>query len=425
MTQNEQPKLILLEELLTEFEQQLDIDEEREEEVYAQYSWEKGMEILSWEQLIDKDGVLQFIQPKTKSICEKGYVHATQDVGRKNVIEKRGIIRYVILFNSHNCSNLVIIFDISDRMRETDFKPDRCYCAFAVLKKFIKELFHQGPITQLAIVGLRDKESILISPLGSNPNEQIERLGSVIKEGARGVASLQNGFEMCLTILEDLPCYTTREVLVIFGSTRTFDVGNILVTLKRLINSHITVSAISLSPEIYILKHICDETQGRYFVAMDSTHLRTLFNDFTIPPKWKPWMEPMLTKVGFPPFEKASTASLCACHSKLTYQAYICPQCHSKFCSIPIKCKCCGLYLVSPPDIARTFHHLIHPKVFIQESTTNICFSCNYSTNNGARCPDCQCFFCEYCNQYIHKELHQCPFCMIKIPIKSQQEPNI
>lgn len=42
MDGNRVPKTFIVEELLTEIEQRFDIDEQREEEAYAQYAWEKG-----------------------------------------------------------------------------------------------------------------------------------------------------------------------------------------------------------------------------------------------------------------------------------------------------------------------------------------------------------------------------------------------
>ncbi|KAK1442349.1 TFIIH ssl1 [Babesia gibsoni] len=393
------PKSFIVEELLTEFEQQLDIDEQREEEAYAQYAWEKDFD-KSWEQLVDKDGVLQFVQQKDQIDTSASFERSIPEEDAQGAIPKRGVVR-----------NIVIMFDISDGMREVDFKPDRLHCAFGAVKALIQGLFHQGPMTQLSLIALRNKRSTLISQLGSSPEEHIHLLDNVIKEGAEGAASLQNGLEMALAILASMPPYTTREIIVIFGSTKTFDPGNILATLQKLKESHITVNAISIAPEMYILKHICNETGGLYSVTKDANHLKKLLAGHTLPPKWKSWMEPILTKVGFPPMEKANTASLCVCHSTLTYKAYVCPQCHSKSCSIPTKCECCGLYLVSPPDISRMFHHLIPPKQFIQDTSSAKCISCNVDMSSGWRCPDCSHMFCDHCNTYIHQELQKCPVC--------------
>lgn len=59
---------------------------------------------------------------------------------------------------------------------------------------------------------------------------------------------------MSISLLDDVPQYTTREILIVFGSIKTCDPGNIFATIKRLKKHHITVDAISLSSELYILK---------------------------------------------------------------------------------------------------------------------------------------------------------------------------
>ncbi|UKJ88831.2 hypothetical protein MACJ_002077 [Theileria orientalis] len=396
----------LLEELLNEFEQSLDIKNENDDEAYQQYAWEQDFD-KSWEQLVDKDGELQFIKPQSRIYSEPEADNETP-FESLDVISKRGIIR-----------NVVILFDMSETMLEKDFKPDRLYCSFGALKEFVKDLFSKGPITQLGMVVMRNKVANLICQLGTNPEEQLELLGNSLKEGAEGPSSLQNGLEMCLNILCDLPSYSTREVLVIFGSNRTLDAGNILVTLEKLKQNNLTINSISLSPELYILKNICLETGGNYSVARDANHLKHLLNNYTSPPPWKKWMEPVLLKVAFPPLKKTATVSLCVCHSSLVNRAYICPQCHSKSCYIPTKCKCCGIYLVSPPDISRAFHHLIPPKTFIKGNTHVTCSSCNLRNNTGFRCPSCDSWFCEYCNVYIKEELHQCPMCLfLKVNVK-------
>ncbi|UKK01208.2 hypothetical protein MACK_002021 [Theileria orientalis] len=395
----------LLEELLNEFEQSLDIKNENDDEAYQQYAWEQDFD-KSWEQLVDKDGELQFIKPQSRIYSEPEGENELPSESL-DVISKRGIIR-----------NVVILFDMSETMLEKDFKPDRLYCSFGALKEFVKDLFSKGPITQLGMVVMRNKVANLICQLGTNPEEQLELLGNSLKEGAEGPSSLQNGLEMCLNMLYELPSYSTREVLVIFGSNRTLDAGNILVTLEKLKQNNLTINSISLSPELYILKNICLETGGNYSVARDANHLKHLLNNYTSPPPWKKWMEPVLLKVAFPPLKKTATVSLCVCHSSLVNKAYICPQCHSKSCYIPTKCKCCGIYLVSPPDISRAFHHLIPPKTFIKENTHITCSSCNLQNNVGFRCPSCDSWFCEYCNVYIQEEIHQCPMCLFKVNIK-------
>ncbi|GIX64751.1 general transcription factor IIH subunit 2, putative [Babesia caballi] len=259
MASGDAPKPYIVEELITEFEQRFDIDEQREEELYAQYAWEKDFD-KSWEQLVDKDGVLQFVHQKDSTAITSSFEGVVPLDDCEGGIQKRGVVR-----------NIVVMFDASDGMREVDFKPDRLHCALGALKALIQELFRQGPMTQMALITLRNKCANLVCKLGTPPSEQIELLDATIKEGAEGAPSLQNGLEMALGVLAGMAPYTTREILVIFGSTKTFDPSNILATLQKLKDEHVSVSAISIAPEMYILKHICDETGGSFAQILRDT----------------------------------------------------------------------------------------------------------------------------------------------------------
>nr|PVC54399.1 hypothetical protein MACL_00003114 [Theileria orientalis] len=427
----------LLEELLNEFEQSLDIKNENDDEAYQQYAWEQDFD-KSWEQLVDKDGELQFIKPQSRiySEPEGENEHPSESL---DVISKRGIIR-----------NVVILFDMSETMLEKDFKPDRLYCSFGALKEFVKDLFSKGPITQLGMVVMRNKVANLICQLGTNPEEQLELLGNSLKEGADGPSSLQNGLEMCLNMLYELPSYSTREVLVIFGSNRTLDAGNILVTLEKLKQNNLTINSISLSPEnrrqLFGGKGCKSPETPTQQLHITSTMVSTMSDQIYMLPVsivWnklislrKKWMEPVLLKVAFPPLKKTATVSLCVCHSSLVNKAYICPQCHSKSCYIPTKCKVRTFILIGAIDhnnrhaVESTwYHHQIFQGLFITsylpknsskyENTQVTCSSCNLRNNVGFRCPSCDSWFCEYCNVYIQEELHQCPMCLfLKVNIK-------
>ncbi|GBE62485.1 transcription initiation factor TFIIH subunit 2 [Babesia ovata] len=184
MAREETTRPLVVEELITEFEQRFDIDEQREEELYAQYAWEKDFD-KSWEQLIDKDGVLQFVHQKNPQTPAWSYESLAPAEDTDEGIQKRSVVR-----------NVVIIVDTSDGMREVDFKPDRLHCASGAIKELIQRMFHQGPMTQLALIALRNKRSSLIAKLGTPPSETVSLLDAMIKEGAEGVPSLQNGLEV-------------------------------------------------------------------------------------------------------------------------------------------------------------------------------------------------------------------------------------
>lgn len=67
---------------------------------------------------------------------------------------------------------------------------------------------------------------------------------------------------------------------------------------------------------------------------------------------------------------------------KLTTTGYLCPQCHSKHCELPVECRACGLTLVSAPHLARSYHYLFPVDPFKEiafESNHSFCFGCQKS----------------------------------------------
>lgn len=119
-------------------------------------------------------------------------------------------------------------------------------------------------------------------------------------------------------------------------------------------------------------------------------------------------MLPILVKVGFPSLTKSNTASLCVCHGKLVFTSYTCPQCSAITCNIPSRCKCCQIYLVSPADVCRGFHHLCAPPEFTNVPADilggcDTCASCSVELKNSVmysgedrakQCPGCMKIFC-------------------------------
>lgn len=83
-------------------------------------------------------------------------------------------------------------------MRDIDFKPNRLHTAVAQTSKFIRELFYQCPISQVGIVAMKNKLAKLISPFGSNTDEQISRLNDLLSDGPEGDISLQNALEVSI-----------------------------------------------------------------------------------------------------------------------------------------------------------------------------------------------------------------------------------
>jgi transcription initiation factor TFIIH subunit 2 len=99
---------------------------------------------------------------------------------------QRGIIRH-----------LVLVLDISFAMAEKDLLPTRHDVTMAHTRDFVHEYFEQNPISQLAIVGMRDGIALRISDMSGNPADHLEKLESAAKLEPQGSPSLQNALEMC------------------------------------------------------------------------------------------------------------------------------------------------------------------------------------------------------------------------------------
>lgn len=65
--------------------------------------------------------------------------------------------------------------------------------------------------------------------------------------------------------------------------------------------------------------------------------------------------------------------------SRFTNPGYLCPQCLSKHCELPVECRGCGLTLVSAPHLARSYHYLFPIKHFKEEQYEGhpaSCYAC-------------------------------------------------
>lgn len=99
---------------------------------------------------------------------------------------QRGIIRH-----------LVLVLDLSFAMMEKDMLPNRHELSMAYAREFINEYFEQNPISQLAIIGMRDGVAVRLSDMSGNPAEHQEKLKDWVKKEPQGNPSLQNALEMC------------------------------------------------------------------------------------------------------------------------------------------------------------------------------------------------------------------------------------
>lgn len=346
--------------------------------------------------------------------------------------KKKRIIKNVTPFQRGIIRNLILVLDLSSSMLEKDLRPNRHSMAISLAIQFVTEFFDQNPISQLGIIIMRNGIGQLVSQVSGNPQEHIDALKSIKKLEPKGDPSLQNALEMARGLLMHVASHCTREVLIVDGSLLSLDPGNIHKTVNSLVEEKIRVKIIGLSAQVSICKEICKKTnygdESCYSVILNEHHFKDLFMDAVIPlPVNKINKSFTLVKMGFPYRVSEEVPSFCSCHSKLTYGGYICPNCKSKICSLPTICPCCNTMLILSTHLARSYHHLIPLKNFMEvpvsdNYSSSNCFGCQIDfpapsssqlTSSRYVCTECSNHFCIDCDVFIHEILHNCPGCEI------------
>ncbi|KAL5712386.1 General transcription factor IIH subunit 2 [Ranunculus cassubicifolius] len=330
---------------------------------------------------------------------------------------QKGLIRY-----------LYVVLDFSRAAAEMDFRPSRMAVVAKHTEAFIREFFDQNPLSHIGLVILKDGVAHYLTDLGGGPDSHIKALMSKLESS--GDASLQNGLELVHGYLNNIPSYGHREVLILYSALSTCDPGDIMETIQKCKKSKIRCSVVGLSAEIYICKHLCQETGGSYTVAVDESHFKELVLEHAPPPPAiAEFAVSNLIKMGFPQRAAEGVISFCACHKEVKVGGgYTCPRCKARVCELPTECQICGLTLVSSPHLARSYHHLFPITPFDEVSATSMsnstrslpqaCFGCQQTLpllgkkpNLRVACPKCNQHFCLDCDIYIHESLHNCPGC--------------
>ncbi len=99
---------------------------------------------------------------------------------------QRGIIRH-----------LVLVLDMSFAMLQKDLLPTRHQLSMAYASEFVREYFEQNPISQLAIIGMRDGIAVRNKRHEREPGGPSREAPGWVKQDPQGNPSLQNALEMC------------------------------------------------------------------------------------------------------------------------------------------------------------------------------------------------------------------------------------
>lgn len=139
------------------------------------------------------------------------------------------------------------------------------------VEAFIREFFDQNPLSQIGLVIIKDGVAHCLTEIGGSPEAHIKALMNKLE--CSGDASLQNALELVHEYLNEVPSYGHREALILYSALSTCDPGDIMETIKKCKKSKIRCSIVGLSAEMFICKHICQETGGSYSVALDEVSI--------------------------------------------------------------------------------------------------------------------------------------------------------
>ncbi|KAL1137790.1 hypothetical protein AAG570_009486 [Ranatra chinensis] len=382
-----------------------------------EYRWETGYE-KTWEAIKEDD----------EGNLDASVADIIRRAKRKSQMERKGHTRLGMM------RHMYVILDGSDAMLDQDLKPTRQLCTLKLLESFIDEYLYESPLSQLGFILTRNKRAEKISDLSGNCRKHLEALKAHYSQPSNcgGEPSLQNALELALSSLKNMPSHASREILVLMGNLTTCDPGDINITIQKLKTCGVRVSVIGVGAEVRLCAVLCKTTGGTYSVILDDVHYKHLLHQQVLPPPAATTgSDNALIKMGFPHHaptdSKTTSLAMCMCHlesgeCKLEGGGYLCPQCRSKYCELPVECKVCGLTLVSAPHLARSYHHLfpvvsfkeIEIETVLSQQITH-CFSCRLKFTeihkHAFQCETCNRMFCFDCDMFVHDALHTCPGC--------------
>jgi len=256
----------------------------------------------------------------------------------------------------------------------------------------------------------------------------LKALREAVGVGTFGEASLQNLLMQGQAMLDALPLYASREIIVLFGSISTCDAGDIHATIRELRDKKIMVSVVSVTgAEVFVLKSAAHETGGKHIVPMNEEHIQLCLHSFLQPPPVRgDELEPSLIRMGFPILRTIPNhlpARKCLNDLVERRIGYECPRCQAWLSDVPMECVLCGLTLLSSPHLARSYHHLFPVQTFGTVAAKDgqmkledaVCSACMKAIPLEyqilMQCPRCKQVFCEECDAFIHSSLHNCPGC--------------
>ena len=324
--------------------------------------------------------------------------------------------------------SIVLIIDLSESgLSSRDYGCSRIQFLKQSLSMFVTDFFEQNPISQISIISASNGRSRILTSLCGDVDihlKCIDKLGDYVEEG---IPSIHNAMHVAVAILKSAAMYSTREVLMVYGSLNCCDNAPIDPILKNLKLNKVVVNIIGLGASVFILDRLSRETEGRYLVPLNVDHFNDILKANIEPPEWTQGFE----RFNFIPFgfvqnnDELPSFDITEIRSKNEalprFDGYACPKCKFHVFAIPSYCPSCGILLLTPNHITQTKFHLVSVPPFhqvdinrdVKPNERKHCSSCCVSDNDMYQCPRCLEYFCKDCDSFIHNSLNRCPSCTL------------
>jgi transcription initiation factor TFIIH subunit 2 len=271
---------------------------------------------------------------------------------------RRGMIRYVVLVV--DCSSAM---DVSN---DAAFQPDRWSVVVAKVTDFLREFLKQNPLSYVQLVSMQTAKAIRLTDFSGIETAHCYALAALKPNGE---ASLQIALAEACASLRLAPSYSTREILIVHSTITTCDPNDIFTTIAAARKLRVRVSVVSISCEVFIFRHVTEETRGDFHVCRDAqdlietlrryiTPLETLEDEDGDGGSGSESQNAAFVQMGFPTQKKDVHHSLCITTQTFEQEGYDCPRCKTKVHQLPVRCPVCSLALVLSSHLARSYHHL-------------------------------------------------------------------
>lgn len=133
----------------------------------------------------------------------------------------------------HLVRSVLVIIDTNKSMELKDFKPSRIALTLQCLRFFINKIFDVNPITYLSVAVAYEGICKPLTNFTTNNSILFELLDKVEVHKV-GSFSLESCLKTAITMFEDVPLYSSKEVLLIQSSPSTKDLGDIFHEIDRI-----------------------------------------------------------------------------------------------------------------------------------------------------------------------------------------------